>query len=267
MRTHSEKLGGVSCQMRKEDKLKLFRPVDKIPEKIACYKGKKLGRLLLKEFGYIFENGKNKGYWLCDCDCGNKNLLFWGSDIYRGKTVGCGCYKRDVNRKRLTKHNLSRTPIYKRWKSMMERCYTKGHSTYKDYGAKGIKVCERWHTFENFYEDMYESFKEACLKYGEENVSLDRINPVGDYEPSNCRWTNWETQYRNRTTNKYFVATSPDGDTYIHNVIKDFAIEHNLSRSGISACLRGVQKTHKGWTFRYATEEEIESFLSVNKCK
>jgi hypothetical protein len=189
-------------------------------------------------------------------------LLFWGSDIYRGKIVSCGCHKREINKERMTTHNMSRTRFYKIWESMIGRCYRKSHTSYKDYGAKGVKVCDRWHSFDNFYNDMYESFVMHSSIFGEDNTSLDRIENNKRYEPSNCRWTTWKKQFRNRTTNKYFIAINPKGDKFIHNVIKDFAKEHNLTKSLISHCLRGVQKSHKGWTFRYATDEEVEKYKS-----
>lgn len=239
-----------------------WRKVSEIPKRVSHYHHRKLGKLTLKDFGYINKNGKNLGYWLCDCDCGEVNLLFWGSDIYRGKTVGCGCHKSELNRNRMTIHNMSKTTFYKRWKSMLERCYTKSSTAYDNYGAKGIEVCTRWHEFDNFYKDMYEEFIMHIEKHGEDDTSLDRIDSSGHYEMSNCRWATWSIQFRNRSTNRYFIGISPNGEEFIHNVIKDFADEHNLTSNLISTCLNGGQKTHKGWIFRYATEDEIDTLKS-----
>jgi len=88
-----------------------------------------------------------------------------------------------INGKPSTAH-----PLYRAWKGMRERCNYKNHKDYMGYGGRGIKVCERWNSFSNFLEDM----GERPPKY-----SLDRINNDGDYEPTNCRWTDIKTQSKN----------------------------------------------------------------------
>lgn len=83
---------------------------------------------------------------------------------------------------------MSRTPVHAVWKAMIQRCANPKAHDYRWYGALGVEVCERWRSFENFYADM-----------GEPNgLTLDRINPMGDYKPSNCRWASWETQRMNK---------------------------------------------------------------------
>ncbi len=92
---------------------------------------------------------------------------------------------------------MSAAPVYAVWRSMRARCYLPSDSNYSKYGAKGIRVCTRWGSFENFIEDM---------GVPGPGLSIDRINPRGDYEPANCRWATRTTQARNRTDNRLTAA-------------------------------------------------------------
>lgn len=90
------------------------------------------------------------------------------------------------------KHGFSKTPVYKAWKSMRARCSVKTNPAYRHYGGRGIKVCDRWGSFENFYEDMGERpYK----------MTVERIDVDGDYTPGNCKWASYTDQARNRRTN------------------------------------------------------------------
>ena len=139
---------------------------------------------LIRDLGTRFplETSKRKiRYGLYECPfCGNEFEALTG-DIKRGKQKSCGC---------LTKtHGLRKHRLYSTWNNMMRRCNNIRRKDYKNYGGRGISVCERWHNIENFIEDMYPSF--------EEGLTLDRINVEGNYEPDNCRWIDRNTQAQN----------------------------------------------------------------------
>ena len=126
--------------------------------------------------------------WLCECDCGNK-IIALGKDLRSGKKHSCGC---DIKRKKPEYHGMSDTNLYRRWTDMRERCDNPKNENYSKYGAKGVKVCEEWeNSFLSFYNwSMENGFKEE--------LSIDRIDPFGNYCPENCRWATFETQINNK---------------------------------------------------------------------
>ena len=131
-------------------------------------------------------------YWLCRCDCGNKCSVP-AHDLRRGHTKSCGCMRSELH----TTHGMSRTRIYDTWHNMNRRCNNPNVACYKCYGGRGIKVCDRWKSFENFYDDMIGTYSDE--------LTIDRINVDGNYEPSNCRWSTPSEQCRNKRTNVYIT--------------------------------------------------------------
>lgn len=127
-----------------------------------------------------------QGVWyLCKCDCGNTTKVL-GSKVIRNEVKSCGCLATAPNKT----HGLSSTTTYKVWVAMRERCSYTANKCYDSYGGRGITVCDRWKdSFENFYADM---------GVRPEGLTLDRIDTNGNYEPSNCRWANNETQVASR---------------------------------------------------------------------
>lgn len=101
------------------------------------------------------------------------------------------------------RHGFRYTKFYSKWASMKGRCNRKSRSDYNTYGGRGITYTPRWEKFENFKEDMYESYLDHVEKYGERNTTLDRIDVNGNYCKENCRWATVEEQNRNQTSNIY----------------------------------------------------------------
>ena len=146
-------------------------------------RGKTFGKLtVLEEDGRI---GANVA-WICKCECGKK-IRVKANSLLSGNTSSCGCGRIEA----ITKHNQTGTPLFNVWRNMIERCTNPNYKTYKDYGGRGIKVCDEWREFEPFYTWSISN------GYGK-GLSIDRINVNGNYEPSNCRWATAKQQSRNR---------------------------------------------------------------------
>jgi hypothetical protein len=165
--------------------------------------GKRFGRILVLS-GVPSVPGKNKK-WVCVCDCGTEKTIT-GQSLRDGKTISCGCFHREMVARNAAinnrTHGRSRTYIYAVWRGMMVRCHKPTATSYPNYGARGIVVCERWHKFENFLADIGER--------PSSNHSLDRIDNDGNYEPGNCRWATQEEQLNNTRVN---VKITYNGET------------------------------------------------------
>ena len=159
-----------------------------------------------------------------------------------------------------TKHghsprNGKLSPTYRSWQSMKDRCQNSNCPAYKNYGGRGIAVCERWMDFANFLEDMGTR---------PEGKTLDRIDNDGNYEPGNCRWATPKEQTQNRRPLKpyihknqyFFIAMNEQGTMVASNNQREFARQHGLNQSLVAACLNGRRKSHKGWRFKKITLDE-----------
>ena len=157
-----------------------------------------------KQFGrwtVLYRNPNVKGtQWICKCSCGNIKSVRPGNLKHPGRSqsTSCGCYQKEAARKAQTKHGFSHTKIQYEWTSLKQRCNNPNNRGYKNYGGRGIKVCDEWSkSFKAFYD-----YVSALPHFGEEGRSLDRIDNEGDYEPGNVRWATRKEQNFNKRTNK-----------------------------------------------------------------
>lgn len=154
--------------------------------------GQRFGKLLVVEA--VHNTEKRWWYWKCVCDCGGKSVVR-GSALKNGNTTSCGCHKKSVLGISTTKHAMWGTRTYRIWKGMNTRCHNPNTPAYKNYGGRGITVCDRWRVFSNFLSDMGE-----CP----DGLTLDRINTNGNYTQKNCRWATYKQQGRNMRCNRIF---------------------------------------------------------------
>lgn len=150
--------------------------------------GQKFGRLTALDRAL----GERGSRWRCQCDCGETSVVR-GILLLNGNTRSCGCLSKEssaaVCRSRAT-HGGRDTPEYGVWWSMRQRCDNPANKAFANYGGRGIRVCERWQSFENFRADM-------GMRPSDE-LSIDRIDNDGNYEPGNCRWATAKEQRANQ---------------------------------------------------------------------
>lgn len=199
--------------------------------------GKKFGRLTAINIDKIvYKEPRSLGsviYWNCKCDCGN-TVSVRTHNLINGITKSCGCLQKERASEVNKKHGLSHSHLGWIWVAMKQRCENYTNKNYKDYGGRGIKVCEEW---SNYFTAFYDWSISNGYKKG---LSIDRIDNNGDYCPENCRWIDHRKQMNNTRRNRFITF---NGET---KTISEWA--KNLGYS--SSIIRDRLKL--GWTIEKA---------------
>lgn len=151
----------------------------------------RFGRLVVIERAENTKQGSAR--WECRCDCGNIVIVSSGSLRSGGHTQSCGCKTIEATKKRLTTHGMYNTPEYNTWRSMVQRCNNPKVPKYKNYGGRGITVCDKWLKFTGFFEDM---------GFRPKGLTIERKNNDLGYYKSNCYWATIFEQNRNKRIQK-----------------------------------------------------------------
>lgn len=154
--------------------------------------GNKYGRLTV--IGLSPKVSGRKSYWVCECTCGNKHVVRSDS-LKSGNVQSCGCLKKEQDKMNLTKHHRhleSHTRLHDTWLGIKARVSCSGNPSYPNYGGRGIAMCSEWF-------NSYGAFRDWALKNGySPDLTIERVNNDGDYEPNNCTWIKAEEQAINR---------------------------------------------------------------------
>ena len=149
----------------------------------------------------VISKAKNKGKntaWNCLCECGTERSVLT-YNLTSGKSSSCGCRQKEVASKANTTHGKRNTKLYWVYNSMKQRCYNENCQSYKYYGGKGVHIYKEWlDDFMNFYNWA----KDNGYRKG---MSIDRIDPNGNYEPDNCRWVTMEKQQNNKLNSMFII--------------------------------------------------------------
>lgn len=186
--------------------------------------GKKYGRwLVIEETNNRGKNGDIR--YFCKCNCGTQKEVS-GRLLRSGQSTSCGCYNKEIISKPFTK--VRGTKLYSVFMGIKRRCYNQNCKEYKNYGGRGIKMCEEW---KNNYTNFYQWAMNNGYKQG---LWIDRIDNSGNYEPTNCKWATPKQQQNNKRTNRNFTY---ENETH---TIKEWSIIKNINYATL------MQRIEKG---------------------
>ena len=196
--------------------------------------GQRFGRLLVKRF--VGSNKHRQSKWECVCDCGNTSIVST-TCLRRSKcpTKSCGCIRPGIT----VDENGKATRLYRIWCGMKQRCFGKNSKDYERYGGRGITICKEWLNYANFHSW-------AISKGYADNLTIERSNNNGSYEPANCKWVLPKFQARNRRNNHLL---SLEGETL---TIAEWAEIMDVDRGVIE------QRLMRGWSVKKTLTTPIQ---------
>jgi hypothetical protein len=207
--------------------------------------GKVFGRLTALRIDPSYTKGAMR--WICSCSCGEVRSVSRGSSL-SGRTTSCGCYMRQVVKALRATHGLSKTDLYFVHYEMRARCGRDTHHDYKNYGGRGIKVCQEWL---NSIDEFYKWSVSTGYRKG---LTLDRINVDGHYEPNNCRWVTQQVQCREN--NRRLKPVIQDGKI-LYSRISLASKLSGANRSSIGDAVKGKIETAGRSAWRLATTADF----------
>ncbi len=207
----------------------------KVMSKLVDLTGRRFNSLVVLRRAENALNGVAR--WECLCDCGNVTIVR-GKNLKSGAVKSCGC-RRKTNPSSQT-HNMSKTRLYHEWASIKNRCYNKNLKTYKDYGGRGIEVCDEW-------KHSFEAFRDWAFENGySDDLTIERINFDMNYCPENCKWIPFNEQQKNRRIcySIEYMGKTQNLTDWCRELNLPFGVVHNR-----------VKKL--GWSFERAISEPV----------
>ena len=193
--------------------------------------GRKFGLLTVLDLDPTRGRGKKKRrFWKCECACGNITSVVTDA-LVNDLTHSCGCQMGKS-------HGMSYTRQYNIWKGAKTRCMNKNDTSFHHYGGRGITICDKWLTFEGFWEDMRDGY---C-----DNLTLDRVDVNGNYEKGNCRWVTMKDQGNNKRNTVFHII---DGEKMCH---ADIAKKFNISVKNL------CNRLDRGWCIEMAAKTPVD---------
>lgn len=195
-------------------------------------------------------SGKDKcGYlmWRCKCDCGNEKIIR-GHRLRQNITKSCGCLRKELSKQRKLTHGKARSRLYSVWIGMKQRCYDSNASNYYRYGGRGIRVCDEWLS-------EFMTFSDWALENGySPDLTIDRMDNDGNYDPSNCRWATLEQQNNNKSNSRR-----------INYAGKTLTLAQWSRQLNIDVVVLHQRLSHLGWSVNRAFSEPLHSEFSNKK--
>lgn len=170
----------------------------------------------------LYPNGRRIVRWECKCLCGSgKQIIATARDLRCGHSKSCGCVRTENVIKKCSTHRETDSRLYHIWRGIKSRCLNKNNKKYENYGGRGILICDEW-------LNSYESFRDWAMSHGySDELSIDRIDVNGNYEPNNCRWVDAFIQANNRTDN-FIIEYNHEKHT-----VHEWALITNISAENI----------------------------------